>query len=303
MRIVIAGGSGFLGSALTDYFATRGHEVVVLTRSPKESTPKGVREVAWSPDGHPGPWSNEIDGAGAVINLAGAGLAERRWSAKRKAELRNSRVYSTRSVVASFRKAAVKPSVLIQGSAIGYYGVAPEPTFDESCPPGRDILGDMCVAWEAEAHPVSALGVRLVFIRSGIVLAAHGGALQKMATPFKWFVGGPLASGRQVTSWIHLDDWVSLVAWAIDTGTAEGVYNATAPVPVTNEEFAKALGHALHRPSWIPVPAFALRVIVGEFAPIGLVRGQRVIPKRALESGFKFKYPTISEAMPAAIAR
>jgi uncharacterized protein (TIGR01777 family) len=300
MRIVIAGGSGFLGSALARHLAGRGHDVVILTRQARRSDGR-IRNVEWAPDGHPGPWAKEIDGAGAVVNLAGAGIADRRWTAKRKAELRSSRVYSTRSLVAAVRVAAAKPAVFVQGSAVGYYGTNPEPTFDESCPPGDDFFGQLAVAWEAEAHPLSAIGVRLVIVRTAPALDRHGGALKKMVPPFTFFVGGPLASGRQVMSWIHLDDWVALVTWAIDTPAASGVYNATSPAPVTNAEFSKALGRALHRPSWLPVPGFVLRILVGELAPVALINGQRVVPKRALEAGFKFKYPTIEEGMNAAI--
>ena len=316
MRIVIAGGSGFLGGALAQHLAARGHDVVVLTRQARESTPppldrslrspasedRGkIRQVEWAPDGHPGPWAKEIDGAGAIVNLAGAGIADKRWTAKRKAELRNSRVLSTRSLVAAVRAAAAKPAVFVQGSAIGYYGTNPEPTFDESCPPGDDFFAHLAVTWEAEAHGVSALGVRLVIIRAGIALDRRGGALKKMLPPFRFFVGGPLASGQQVMSWIHRDDWVALVTWALETPAAAGVYNGTAPSPVTNAEFSTAIGRALHRPSWFRVPGFLLRIVVGEVAPIALINGQRVVPKRALDAGFRFQYPTIQEAMQAAV--
>jgi uncharacterized protein (TIGR01777 family) len=302
MRIVVAGGSGFLGSALVQSLAARGDEIVVLTRSPAPRTEERVREVAWVPDGHPGPWSAEIDGADAVVNLAAAGIADRRWSQKRRVVLLESRVLPTRSLVASMRKAAKKPRVFIQQSAIGFYGASETATFDESCPPGADALGSMAVAWEAEAHPASALDVRLVLLRTGIVLARHGGALKKMIPPFLFFVGGPLASGRQVMSWIHLDDWLALVRWTIDTPTAEGVYNATSPAPVSNREFAAAIGRALGRPSWLRVPGFVLRIIVGPFAPIGLTQGQRVLPRRVLEAGFTFRHPTIGDAMKSALA-
>jgi uncharacterized protein (TIGR01777 family) len=301
MKVVIAGGTGFLGSALTRRLAGRGDDVVILTRSGGTTGDARVRHVAWTPDGRSGAWATELDGAGAVVNLAGASLGDRRWTAARKVELRRSRVESTRSLVAAVRAAKQKPAVFVQGSAVGYYGTSATPTFDESCSPGDDVLGEMAVAWEAEAHPLDSLGVRHVFLRSAIVLSRDGGAVPRLITPFKFFVGGPLGSGRQPWSWIHLDDWLALVLWAIDTPTAHGVYNASAPNPVSNAEFAKALGAALHRPSWIPVPAFVLRIIVGEFAPIGLTQGQRVVPKRALAEGFAFKYPEIGAAMRAAV--
>jgi uncharacterized protein (TIGR01777 family) len=303
MRVVIAGGSGFLGRALRRRLAARGADIVVLTRRPNVELPhERVRAVEWDPNGHPGAWAQALDGADAVVNLAGAGIADQRWSAARKAELKASRVLSTRSLVAAVRQVSARPAVFVQGSAIGFYGVSETATFDESCPPGDDFFGQMAVAWEAEAHPVDALGVRLVFIRGGVVLAREGGALPRLITPFQFFVGGSIASGRQIWSWIHLDDWVSLVTWAIDTPSAAGVYNATAPAPVSYDEFAAALGRALHRPSWLRVPGFALRVLVGELATHALIQGQRVVPRRALEAGFTFTYPTIAEAMPAAVA-
>ena len=303
MKIVIAGGSGFLGRTLASRLAGAGHEIVVLSRTAAPG--QSPRQVAWRPDGTAATggsesnWHRELDGAGAVINLAGAGIADKRWTAARKQELRQSRVLSTRSLVAAVRAATVKPQVFIQGSAVGFYGTDGDQAFDESFPPGQDLLGDVCVAWEAEAHPVRALGLRLVIVRTGIALDKDGGALPQMARPFRFFVGGPVASGRQYFSWIHRDDWVSFVIWALETTTASEVYNATAPTPVTNEEFSKALGRALGRPSWLRVPGFALRILFGEFANEGLIRGQRVIPKRAIDAGFQFAYPDIDGALAA----
>lgn len=304
MKVVIAGGSGFLGRALVKHLAARGHDVVVLSRTPVPAQMPG-RQVGWNPDGnlpsagaseHLG-WPQEIDGAGAIINLAGAGMADKRWSRARKDLLRQSRVRSTRSLVAAVRAAAARPTVFIQNSAVGYYGTAADQVFDESFPPGSDLLGDTCIAWEAEAHAVSPLGPRLVIVRSGVVLAKDGGALPPMMRPFKFFVGGPVATGRQYLSWIHRDDWLAFVAWALDTSSATGVYNVTSPAPVTNEEFSKAIGRALHRPCWLRVPAFALRVLFGEMANDMLIRGQRVVPKRALDAGFQFTYPTVDAAL------
>ena len=301
MRIVIAGGSGFLGRALAAALAADGHEVVVLSRR-GSPIPGAARGVAWTPDGTAtGEWARELDGAGAVVNLAGEGIADKRWSAERKAAIRESRVRATRSVVAAMRDAKVRPPVFVQGSAVGYYGTPGDTRLDESSPPGSDFLADVCVRWEAEAQPALALGCRLIVIRTGIVLARDGGALKELIRPFRLFVGGPMASGRQYMSWIHRDDWVGLVRWAIATASASGVYNATAPDPVPNATFSRALGRALHRPSLVPVPAFALRVIVGEFAQSGLIEGQRVIPQRALDAGFRFKFPDLDGALRAAV--
>ena len=302
MKVIIAGGSGFLGRALTAQLAAGGHDVVVLTRRAGPSS-GGVRTVAWSPDGRAGEWAREIDGADAVVNLAGEGIADKRWSAARKDALRQSRILSTRSLVAAIRAAARRPSVFVSGSAVGYYGATGDDALDESFPPGSDFLATLCVDWEAEAQAASALGCRVVIVRTGVVLAREGGALKQLLPPFQWFVGGPVAPGTQWMSWIHRDDWVALVAWAIANAQVAGVVNATAPNPVRNAEFSKALGRALDRPSWLPVPGLALRVLVGELADVALVRGQRVLPARASQLGFPFVYPEIDAAMRSAVRR
>jgi uncharacterized protein (TIGR01777 family) len=301
VKIILAGGSGFLGRALSEHLVGRRHEVVILTRSGRVPAKTGARTVSWQPDGTSGPWANEIDGAGAIVNLAGAGMADKRWSRRRKTVLRESRVLSTRSLVAAVRAAAAKPAVFVQGSAVGFYGPSGDEAIDESFPPGQDFLGQLAVAWEAEAHPGAALGCRLVIIRSGVVLSREGGMVKKLIPPFQFFVGGPVASGRQFLSWIHLDDWLAMMTWALETSSVSGAYNASAPEPVTSAEFSRALGRALHRPSWLAVPAFALRIVFGEMASVMLVAGQRVVPKRALEQGFTFQHPAISSALESAV--
>ncbi len=308
MKIVVAGGSGFLGRALTARLEAEGHDVAILTRSAGQ--PRGrVRRVAWQPDGsapppeagRPSGWAREIDGADAVVNLAGEGIADRRWTRARKRALLESRIHSTRSLVAAIRAASERPRVFLQASGIGYYGVAGDEVLDESSPPGSDFLAGVCLNWEAEARAVEALGCRLVIVRNGIVLARHGGALKKMVPAFLFFAGGPIATGRQYMSWIALDDWVALTVWAIERTNVTGAFNATAPEPVTNAQFSQALGRALHRPSWIPVPAFALRLLFGQLADAGLINGQRVLPKRSLSQGFTFGYPNIDAALAAAM--
>jgi len=298
VKYVIAGGSGFLGQALVRDLAGHGHEVVVLTRG-RARTADGVRYLNWSN----GSWRVEIDGANGVVNLAGAGIADKRWTAARKQELRASRVNATRALVDAIRAASRRPAVLLSGSAVGFYGPQRDegPALDESAPPGDDFLATMAVDWEAEAHPAAALGCRVVILRTGIVLAREGGALQKMIPPFNFFVGGPLGSGRQVMSWIHRTDWIEMAGWLLRRDDAVGVFNGTAPVPVTNAEFSKALGRALGRPSWLPVPGLALKVIVGEMAGPALLAGQRVVPKHALDLGFTFQYPEITSAMRSAV--
>ena len=308
MKVVIAGGSGFLGRALTARLDADGHDITILTRKPGASTGR-VRRVIWQPDGSAPPaeagqptgWTREVADADAVVNFAGEGIADRRWSAARKRTLLESRTHSTRSLVAAIRAASRRPHAFVQASAVGYYGAAGDEVIDESSPPGSDFFASVCMNWEAEARAVEALGCRLVIIRNGVVLARHGGALKRMLPPFLFFVGGPIATGRQYFSWIELDDWTALVVWALTTTSVSGTINGTAPEPVTNRQFSKALGRALHRPSWIPVPAFALRLLVGELADAGLINGQRVVPKRALSLGFMFRYPEIDAALAEAV--
>lgn len=297
MRIVIAGGSGFLGNLLIARLAADRHEITVLTRRPGRSTGP-ARAVAWNPDGEAnGDWAQSLDGAAAVINLAGEGIADKRWSPSRKVALLDSRVRATRSLIAAMRRASKPPRVLIQGSGAGYYGTHGDEILDESSPPGTDFLGQLCVAWESAAQPARELGSRLVILRQGIVLERSGGALKKMLPPFQLFVGGPIASGRQYISWIHRDDWLALILWAMSNPAASGAMNATSPNPVPNAEFSRAIGRALHRPSLLPVPAFALRLLVGEMADDALINGQRVVPARALALGFHFAFPAIDDAM------
>ena len=299
MKIVIAGGTGLIGRELASRMASVGHQVVVLTRDNSGQTPTSpLRRLEWNPDGTAGPWARELDGADAIVNLAGEGIADGRWTPARKEELRLSRVLPTRSLVAAVREAAMRPAVFLQGSAVGFYGIQHGVReLDESFPPGDDFLGSLCVAWEAEAHPISALGSRLLIVRTGLILAKEGGVVERLRQPFKFFVGGPVGSGQQFVSWIHRDDWVALAMWALSTPTVSGVINGTSPTPVTNASFSAALGRALHRPSWFRVPGLALRAIYGEMANALLVNGQRVVPKRSVELGFTFTHPSIEEAM------
>ena len=233
MRIVIAGGSGFLGRALSEHLVGKQHQVVILTRGESVPSSTGARPVSWQPDGspHPGAWAREIDGADAIVNLAGAGIADKRWTRRRKDELRQSRAQPARSLVAAIRAASAKPATFVQGSAVGFYGTAGDEIIDESFPPGQDFLGQLCVSWEAEAHPAAALGCRLVILRSGVVLGRGGGMLDKVVPPFQFFVGGPIASGRQYLSWIHQADWLALVTWVLETSSASGPVNAASPSP------------------------------------------------------------------------
>jgi uncharacterized protein len=303
MKVVIAGGSGFLGAPLAEAYAEEGHEVLVLTRSlmsgdcrhdPGTGVP-GITRVGWTADGRIGPWATHLDGADGVINLAGESLDRSRWSPERKARLRDSRILATRSLAAAILSAALPPRAFVSGSAVGYYGDTGDAPVTEATPAGTDFLSQLCEDWEAEARRAQPSGTRLALLRTGIVLERSGGALPRMILPFRLFVGGRLGSGRQYFSWIHRLDWVEMVRWIVQTPEAAGPINATAPAPITNRQLSRALGHALHRPSLLPVPGFGLSLAVGELAE-SLLTGQRVIPTRALAMGYHFRYPDIDQA-------
>ncbi len=304
MKVILAGGTGFLGRALWRALSEHGHQVVVLSRGPAQPSAPG-RTSTWTPDGSTGraAWMGEVDGADAVINLSGQDIGARRWTAERKTILRQSRILSTRSLVAAIRAAARRPAAFVTISGANYYGATGDEAIDESFPPGSEFLATLCTDWEAEARAAEALGCRVVILRSGIVLAGDGGVLKKLALPFRFLVGGPIASGRQYVSWIHRDDWIRLVEWTLGRPDVAGAVNATAPEPVTNEEFSRALGRALRRPSWLRVPRLPLRLLVGEVTDAALVNGQRVVPRRALDAGFTFEHPEIREALTAALRR
>jgi uncharacterized protein (TIGR01777 family) len=300
MKIVLAGGSGFLGTALSSQLIAGGHEVVVLTRKAGLATDNLRRTspafVTWTPDGQTGAWAKDLAGAGAVVNLAGESIAARRWSPAQKERLRQSRLLATRSLTAAIRALQTPPPVFVSGSAVGYYGDRGEETITEASAPGTDFLAKLCTEWEAAAAEAAAV-TRVAFVRTGIVLDRREGALAKMLLPFQLFAGGPLGSGRQYMPWIHKEDWARLVASIIQNDGARGAVNATAPAPVTNAEFSRALGHALKRPSFMPAPAFALRLALGEMADALLLSGQRALPARAADLGFAFKFNNVSEAL------
>src|SRR5687768_13575273 len=291
MRIVVAGGSGFLGSALVRAWRGEGHEVKVLTRHPAS-----VDDVPWVPQASGGGWKSALEGAGAAVNLAGEGIADQRWTEARKAAILSSRVAGTRALALAIRECTQPPRLLFSASAIGYYGPhSDEPLTGESAP-GSDFLATVCQTWERETHAAADIA-RIVFLRTGVVLARHGGALPKIALPFRFFAGGRIGTGRQYMSWIHLQDWVEMVRWALRTDVS-GPMNLTAPAPVTNSEFTRALGAAMHRPTLFPVPAIALQVMLGkEFADALLLGGQRVLPARAERLGFQFRFVTIESAL------
>ena len=304
MKVVIAGGSGFLGTPLAAELADDGHQVVILTRgNPPGATRSSARPVFWTPDGNVGPWATEIDGAGAVVNLAGESIAGRRWSDEQKARIRDSRLRATHSLVDAIGRATTPPAMFVSGSAVGFYGPLGDQVVTEETPAGSDFLAGVCVQWEAEAHRAAGPTTRVVCIRTGLVLCRDGGALPQMLPPFKLGAGGPLGSGRQYWPWIHRADWVDLVRWTLRHSSVDGPINATGPTPVTNAAFAHALGHALHRPSFMPAPGFALRLVLGEMADALLLSGQRAVPAKAERLGYTFRYPRLEDALAAILAR
>jgi uncharacterized protein (TIGR01777 family) len=289
--IIVAGGTGLLGTALVEALRLDGESVIVLTRQPRRA-----HEVRWSPGEPDGSWTSVFDDAKAVINLAGASIAGGRWTAARKAAIRESRTQATSALVRAITGAWKPPSVFISSSAVGFYGARGDEPATETTAPGSDFLADVCRDWEAIANQAAGLS-RVVRVRSGVVLAREGGALPQLALPFKLFAGGPVGTGRQFVSWIHIHDWVAMMKWALATTTVAGAINATAPVPVTNEEFARTLGRVLGRPSWMKAPAFALRLALGEMADALVLGGQRVLPDVAQQHGFVFRYPTLEAAL------
>ena len=296
--IVIAGGSGFLGRSLATAFASDDHPVTVLTRQrPSSSTSASINHIEWQPESGLAAWMKAVDGAEAVVNLAGESIASGRWTTRRKARLVASRLRTTSSLVAAIAAATSPPPVFLSASAIGYYGNRGDERLTEDSPPGSDFLADLSVRWEREAMRAKSSRTRVVLIRTGIVLDPRGGALAKLLPPFKMFVGGPLGSGRQYMSWIHLTDWVRMACWMVGNDRASGPMNATAPEPVTNREFSTVLGATLHRPSLLPAPGFALRLLLGEMAGPLLLASQRVMPARAQQLGFQFSYPRLEPAL------
>jgi uncharacterized protein len=304
MKVAVTGASGLIGSALVAKLVARGDEVTVLTRDPDRARGKlgdETQALRWDPLSEPAP-AQALSGRDAVVNLAGEPIAQR-WSERVKRAIRDSRVTGTRNLVEGLGKldADARPSVLVSSSAIGYYGAHAAEPIDEEAPAGAGFLAQVCAAWEAEARAVALLRMRAVQVRTGVVLDRAGGALEKMLPPFRLGVGGPVAGGRQYVAWIHRDDLVGIVLSALKDERWSGPINATAPEPVSNRAFSRALGHALRRPALLPVPALALRALYGEMAEI-VTTGVRAVPARALVLGYEFERPRLHEALAAALA-
>lgn len=300
MKIVIAGGTGFLGRPLTDSLLHEGHDVVVLSRSGSHGG--RARAVRWAPDGSAGSWAAELDGADAVVNLAGESIAGKRWSQAQKRRILDSRVLATRSLGRAIASASRPPAVFVSGSAVGYYGPLGDELATEEHAPGTDFLAQVCREWEAEAQRAATPRTRTVIVRTGLVLERDGGALPQMLPPFRFGAGGPVGSGRQYWPWIHRADWIAMVRWAIATNAVSGPVNATAPTPETNAAFSRALGRAMHRPSFMPAPGFALRLALGEMADALLLSGQRAVPAKAERLGYTFQYARLEDALRALFA-
>lgn len=301
MKVAIAGATGFVGSRLVEKLQAAGHQVVVLSRDaaralrvfPASAYPN-LEVVAYTP-AESGDWQKSIAGCDGVINLSGVPIAEERWTQARQQAILDSRRLTTAKLVEAIVNANPRPSVFVSASAIGYYGTSETAEFDETSPAGDDFLAAVCKDWEAAAQPAKNAGTRLAILRLGIVLGM-GGALGKMLPAFKLFAGGPLGTGKQWFSWVHREDLVDLILYALQNSQVQGVLNATAPNPVRMNELCQTLGEVLKRPSWLPVPSFALELLLGDGAKV-VLEGQKVLPKQTLASGFQYQYPTLKLAL------
>jgi uncharacterized protein len=296
MKILIAGGTGFLGSALIGRFMRDGATVVVLSRTPADFAPaSGTSVVAWDAR-TPGSWVNELEGADAVFNFSGRSLAKGRWTAKRKRQIIDSRIAATRALVTAMQSIPHPPPLFVNASAVGYYGNVAKGEVDEQSPHGAGFLAETCAQWEEEALRVASSRVRVVLPRLGFVVGGTGGGLARMAFPFRLFLGGTPGSGTQWFPWIHIDDVVGALAHVMPEPHLQGPVNLVAPGACTMKQFCIALGRSLRRPVWAPAPAFALRVVLGEMATM-ITEGQHVIPHALLRTGYKFIFPEASPAL------
>jgi uncharacterized protein len=301
MKITVTGATGLIGRRLVERLKEAGDEVTVLSRGRERAAAElGVDAVAWDHAAGPAP-AEALRGRDGVVHLAGEPVAQR-WSSDVKRRIRSSREVGTNNLVEGMRGASPRPGVLVSASGVDYYGARGDEDVTEDDPPADDFLAQVCVAWEGEAQRAEELGVRVARLRTGVVLSAQGGALAKMLPPFKLGAGGPVAGGRQWMPWIHLDDITGMYIAALENERWSGPFNAATPEPVTNRDFSKALGRALHRPAIAPVPAFALRILYGDMAEI-VTSGRRAIPKRALELGYAYEHPDLDEALRSALAK
>ena len=298
MRILIAGGTGLIGTALVRSLRDNGNDLIILTRSPEQTGDRvasGVRLEKWDGRSTEG-WGPLVEEVDAIVNLAGEGVADGRWTAARKRRIRESRVEAGQALVAAVAEASAKPGVLIQSSAVGYYGPCADEILTEEAASGSDFLAEVCVEWEASTAEVEGMGLRRPVIRTGVVLSGEGGAFPRMALPFRLFAGGPLGSGNQYFPWIHIEDEVAAIQFLLSSGTASGPYNLTAPDPLRNRDFVRLLGRAMGRPALVPTPSFALKAAFGEMSTV-LLDGQRAVPARLQEAGFEYVYSGVENAL------
>ncbi|NOT04548.1 MAG: TIGR01777 family protein [Anaerolineales bacterium] len=292
MKVLIAGGSGFLGRALTRSFLADGHKVFILSRS--SSAPEGAQAVKWDAKTTQG-WGHLVNEMDVIINLVGRTLASWPWTASTKRDFHDSRILPGLALAQAILQADHRPGVFIQASGINHYGLHGE-LADESTPPADDFLAQLTVKWEAATQSVEELGVRRVVVRSAVVLARDGGLLSMMALPIKLFAGGPLGSGKHAMPWIHINDWVGSVRYLVENENARGAYNLIAPTPTSNAEFNRTLANVIHRPYWFPTPAFLLQILLGEMSVL-VVEGRFAQPKRLIESGYRFQFSAAREAL------
>ena len=302
MKIIVTGSTGLIGSSLVPVLIAAGHTVTRFVRASSATEVVGTRAIAWNPSANQIEKS-EIETHDAVIHLAGESVAEGRWTEDKKRRILESRVGSTKLLARAISEATTRPRIYIGASATGFYGSErADEVLTEKSSKGADFLSNVVEQWEAAAQPITAAGVRSVFLRFGIVLSRDGGALAKLLTPFKLGAGGKLGSGAQYMSWIAIDDAIAAILYALDDENLTGAVNVVAPHPVTNGEFTETLARVLHRPAVMSVPAFALRLAFGEMADAALLKGQRVIPEKLEKSGFNFKYPTLEAALVSQVA-
>jgi uncharacterized protein (TIGR01777 family) len=308
MKVIIAGGSGLIGRALTESLATDGHSVIILSRNIANvnKMPGSAKAIYW--DGHSvGPWAAELERADAIVNLAGAsimgeGLVPNLWTKSRKNLIVQSRLNAGTALLNALKTTKKKPAVLIQSSAIGYYGPRDDAKLDEQIEPGNDFLAQTCIAWEASTKEVEHLNMRHVIIRTGLFFSAKGGVFPLLALPFKLFVGNSFGDGRQYYSWIHVDDHIAAIRFLLDNKSASGPYNLTSPNPVTNKELAQTLGKVMRRPSFFVLPAFLMKLLLGELSTT-ILDGQRVLPMRLQADGFSFTQKDINSAIKSLIRK
>ena len=295
MNIVLTGGTGLIGSAIARQLSTQGHSLTLLSRSAKNSIAPGIPTIQWDAETD-GPWVEKVAIADAVINLAGESVGAGRWTKAQKKRIVQSRVNATNALVRAMEKASRKPRVLVNASAVGYYGHVKEGDVAEAASPGNDFLAETTVAWETAAMKAEKVGVRVVLIRTGFVIASHAPAFRKMILPFKFFAGGPFGSGKQWFPWVHIEDVVGGYLFALDNDSISGPVNLVSPNPVRVSELARELGRSLHRPSFLPAPAAGLKILLGEMSDL-LLKGQRAVPDVLIKKGFTFRFQTLGAAL------